>query len=38
MQYNWERAPYFWEKHPSAWYGVAAAICSIWVILSIVPL
>lgn len=38
MQYNWERAPYFWERHRTACYGVAAALCSAWVILSIVPL
>lgn len=39
MQYNWERAPYFWEKHRSACYGLAAALCGAWVIiLAVVPL
>lgn len=38
MQYNWERAPYFWEKHPSALYGLAAAVCCAFVVFTIVPL
>lgn len=38
MQYNWERAPTIWEKHRSAFFGIAAAVCGAWGVLSIVPL